>query len=229
MIKQISDKDAEVLLRDHAKYKLFVAESILGEIKSPIPSRPNYDTLILETYVESFLFFIVSVQDILLREINRKYRLVDKKVNPYSILKKLNVNDQKQDNIKKILEKYFSIPYRTTKQLDKKSYEDILLQGFITETTYMYDKDDNYYQTYWYRENTRLWELRQLRNQVSHERIMSTNTYVGSKNDVVFVLKLVDEVKDTLDFIEIAQPYDYLTSSLDQTKQFLYEIRQIIN
>ena len=230
MIKQISDKDSEDLLRDHAKYKLFVAESVLDDIRSAIPLRPNYDTLVLETHVETFLFFIVSAQDVILREINKKFNFFhDRNVNPYDILKNLNINDPTQTEIKKVMDKYFGKPYRTTKQLDKTSYEKILSHGLITETMYTYEKDGAYYHTYWYRGNTRLWELRKLRNKISHERIMSTNTYVGSKEVVTFVIELVEKVKTPLNFIEIEHPYDYLSESFNQTKQFITEIRQIIS
>ncbi len=56
---------------DPIKFKLYVAESILKQIPNTVPLKNNIESLLLEQNLEFFLFMIMSVQDIVLQEVNQ--------------------------------------------------------------------------------------------------------------------------------------------------------------
>ena len=182
---------------DSLGVKLSYAEHHLSKITSTIPDRltNNNNFLVLEYHIESFLFFLTSVQDILFREINKKlnFNIKEYNVSLDKIIEKLKIS--KSLIAVKILpefEKYFSAPKKRIKILSKKDVEkENLLVNYKEEQNgwlirnktdldiggIVHDKN-GIRKISFSRKNCTLWEIRELRNHAAHGSTLDIDIYV---------------------------------------------------
>ena len=138
MLEKIDDMEAGKKLEDDVYYKLYVAEEILKKIPDSIPdNKSGFDYLELETLMETALFFLASIQDVILKEIAESLlKIYFRYPNNNQIKDRLKIieNDDsideeirdKASNVKTILEKYFIKTKAYAKEISSAEREQLL-------------------------------------------------------------------------------------------------------
>jgi hypothetical protein len=230
---------AKNLSINHIDFKLFCAETYLEDIPTfvPLDIYPQ-QKVIAEMIMECFLFYAVSALDITFQEINKKLNLEIKQnlVRPFTIIKALKNNQTKES--KTILDqilKYFQQPIHTEKLISDKEFNDGLTRyddnivGFFTEYE---NRNTIKYQHSWNRDSSRLWELRNQRNIITHESLLRNAGSMGTvepKNYLRVRLVYNDNPTQTWDSAHYENPKEYYTEELNYVKKFINDVRTVLN
>ena len=183
---KLNDSDAKKTLIDRTDFKLSIAKNLLEKI-GIIPYSEGVKDFQLEFYAEGFLIFSNGVIEILADEINEKFQIF--KQNNYQvqyISYEQNLTDDGTRTISTMnkggrADKFFPSfnIYKLRDKLDttnsdQKSIFDLIMKYF----DYPKPTVDG-----WDFANSSLWQLRELRNHVAHQRALNRNYVIGDIED----------------------------------------------
>jgi len=239
MLRKIPHTDIDKLLKDHANFKILIAESFLDEIPKTLPLSWSLDLAKVLANVEAFVYFIISAGDILALEINKKLKVVDnRKCDMDKLFDGIKKVEQSNEVTKKIFEelnKSLSTPIRSRQRIEYSEYEKIInnftITGMLGTECEPNGGDYKYFSYKWETENSWLWELTMLRHQTTHERTVGWQGYVDSNDQrkTTIILPLKENSREPYDHHEIDNPYDYCKERLEKMKLFVKSIRMILN
>lgn len=263
MLKRIPNTQAGKILSDPIIYKKYVAESLLEQISSSIPvNRSGFDYMLLETQVESFLFFIVSVHDAVFAKMNEKLQLNLEQIdlaNMYQFKRGSKMNS----DIANILNHYFVQPTFRIRKITPKRAADLRTTGNsfgIMDRIVEYggtveglanlhrwhpkiDKSamsltNGFYERYWNVENSWLWLVRKMRDEITHGRLIMSLGYNGPsiQSHSTYLLRFVHHIvnehgkskSSRLFWLEIENPRQFFRKVFQKTNRFIAESQKIM-
>ncbi len=235
---ELDETKAKLLSTNPIEFKLFCAKTYLEDIPTfvPLDIYPQ-QKVIAEMIMECFLFYAVSALDITFQEINKKLKLEiqQNRVRPFTIIATLKINQTNES--KTILDqvmKYFQEPIHTEKIVSDKEFNDAFIRygddgvGFFTEYE---NRKKIKYRHSWNRNNSRLWELRNQRNIITHESLLKNAGRFGTvmpKNYLRVRLVYNDNPTQVWDSAHYENPKEYYSEALNYVKQFISDVKSVL-
>lgn len=231
-MSRLNDSNAKKILIDRTDFKLSIAKNLLEKIGG-IPYSEGVKDFQLEFYSECFLIFSNGVIEILADEINEKFQIFQRKNYQMKYMSyEQNLTDDETRMIStmnkggrtdKFLPSFNIYKLRdkldTTKS-DQKIIFDLIMKYFDYPKPTLQSWDFN---------NSSLWQLRELRNHVAHQRALNRNYVIGSREDVQYIFRF--EPIDTINFQlvrVVKNPQNFFKELFDDLVTFRNEIRNII-
>jgi hypothetical protein len=199
MTDRDTGKIAKKIISDPVDFKLTVARHFLYKIPDKIPAQ-SLDYFLFEANVDAFLFFCSSSIDIVKREINEKFKLFDKENVFYihGVRKKL-ADSGEQKKTKQVIADYFTTPTHA-------------------KTT----------KSGWNTEQSSLWRLQILRNQVAHGNVLK-KTKDGKTLSFVYTIREYKKQKMPPYLLKelTKNPRKYFVEIFDDLCEFVKKTRKI--
>lgn len=228
----MNDSEAKASLIDRTDFKLSLAKKFLEKIET-IPYTEGKKDFQLELCAESFLLFSNGVIEILTDEINDKFKIIKRE--EYCIEYISYEQNLTEDESRTLFvmnkggkkEKFYPPLniYKLSKNLDQND----VVQKQIFDLIMKYFDYPKPLLVGWDFTNSTLWQLRELRNHVSHQRALNRNYVVGSRQDVQYLFRF--EPIDWLQFQlvrVVKNPQNFFKELFDALVEFRDEIRNII-
>jgi len=109
---KLSDKTVEKILDDRIDRRLVVSKYYLNKIIGKFNLDGGWDHFYFTTNLDSFVFFASNAIEIISREINNEFSLINEnEVSIYKIKKQLDQNIENQNKIIQLISKYFENPH----------------------------------------------------------------------------------------------------------------------
>jgi len=223
------------LFQDVVLFKIACAEYFLEKISTIFLS--NQDMLHFETeiVIESFLFFMVASLDAFYDEINKKLNLQIDNHNLTRDLKLKLCNSQSKisDLILIELQKYTQKPNHEEKQITQ-HYAHDYARKYLNDSRGLdfWERFENrngvFYEHIWERQNSSLWEIRRLRNQITHSSLIKPSSEIGGFNRSAISLHFINNANKPHEMHFIFNPSQYFTRSINDVKNLVESIRKII-
>ena len=236
--KNLSDTVSKEILIDTVDFKLVLAKHVLERIPNQISSDFDWNHFVLESNVESFLFYSNLAIESLAMKIDETYNLqVLSTYNTKIISENQNhLWDQTEINREQLREGLTIFKVRNL--LNPAIADHARIQDIITR----YFGDPQLTSNGWDLSRSSLWQLRKLRNHVAHSQIMNRRIIAGNpRNRVLYLFRFTIEDYQSPDpsrnrperigenlAITIDRPYDYFENLFDNLLNFIDEIRAII-
>ena len=169
-----SDKEACDLLSKNTDFSQKMARKFLDSMPDNFSNKWP-ERIDFEITAEGFLFFIVSAKDRLLQEINKKFPdpLPDSCVSWNKLKTNINENSNPQfADIKKLIDD----SSKPSEYVISSSNDEIISE--------------------WKRDNSWLWEINELRNNIAHRNILKQAVYRPSGDDASDNPRLIMRIKD---------------------------------
>jgi len=226
---KLDDKLATKILQDTSDMKLIIARKYLNEINNPAQWSFNRKYFLTQYYAESFFHYAYSVIEIIQHDIEENLRFIPLVKSRLCFVygngtEKSTFQDEKypeyyiKDFIKKL---------KNSKNKKANKLYPIFIKYFSPPR-----KINNK----WDFSKSKLWMLREIRNHVAHQPILShhANIVVGGGSSAIwfaFRFKLVKSKRTKKEF-EIAvlhnRPRDFFEDLFTNLIKFRYEVRKII-
>jgi len=221
-------------LKDPIKFKIHSANYYLSLIPNFVPMDDFPEERVLaERVMESFLYFALSSVDILYLEINQKLSLgiSVKNLNAKSLNDGLSKSNLDESNkILNVLEDCSRQPHHTekpiTEQYAKEQFGKLYTLDYIAK--YENRNGKRFYHE-WNREKSWLWELRLLRNQITHRSLLSRMAIRGDENGDFLCVRLDYSAKLSYEMFFVANPNDYFSKNLKRIEELITTIRTILS
>jgi len=203
----IDDNVSKEIMLDPVDFKLVLAKHYLDQILDNVPLDACWDHFLLESATESFLFYANLAIEILTKEINDEFQLTpEKKFNIYRIQRLLDPTIPRQNHILQIINSHFQKP---SKEFPAAPYD--------------YSRSS-------------LWQLREIRNHVTHERIINRIAFRGTvMPENAFLLRFTIQRENSengsteiTEQILLKNPKDYFSQLFSSLKVFRKQIRSNI-
>ena len=112
-MKSLDDKIIGKILDDRVDRRLVVSKYYLNKIIGKFNLDGGWDHFYFTTNLDSFAFFASNAIEIITREINNEFSLIQNEndVSIYKVNRELDSSIEKQNEIKQIISKYFQNPY----------------------------------------------------------------------------------------------------------------------
>jgi len=229
---RLNNSNAKEMLIDRTDFKLSIAKNLLEKI-GVIPYSEGLKDFQLELCAEGFLIFSSGVIEILADEINDKFQIFKQKnYQMQYIAYDQNLTDDEERTILTMnrggrTDKFF--PYFSIYNLrDKLDLTDLDQKNVFDLMTKYFEYPKPTIQG-WDFTNSSLWQLRELRNHVAHQRALHRNYVIGSRQDVQYIFRF--EPIDTINFQivrVVKNPQNFFKELFDDLVEFRNEIRNII-
>ena len=206
-----SDNEAWELLTKNTDLSQRMAKKFLDSMPNNFSNKKS-ERIDFEITAEGFLFFIVSAKDRLLQEINKKFpnSFPDYRVKWDRLKHNINedLNPQFAD-IKKLMDDSFKPPEYV-----------ISSNGEIISE--------------WKRDNSWLWEINELRNNIAHRNILNQAVYRVLGSDTQSSPNLIMRIKDEqvthgthpgIRTLEIEDPRTYFKKCYDKFEKLKTDVR----
>ncbi len=230
---ELNDKLAKDILIDRTDFKLSIAKNLLEKIDIFIPHTENAKDFHLEFCAEGFLLFANGVIEILTDEINEKFQIfqrVDFQVEYVSYETSLDEESQRwlhTMNIGGSKDKFypkFNI-YNLRDNLDLQNADQKKVHDLISKY-FEYPKKIG---TNWDFSNSSLWQLRELRNHVSHQRALNRNYVIGTTRAVQYIFRFRPDPNKNFEVTRVVNvPKNYFSELYKDLVDFREGIRNII-
>ena len=227
----LDDPTAKEILLDRTDFKLTIAKKFLEKIGS-IPYSEGKKDFQLEFCAEGFLIFSNGVIEILADEINSKFNIFEQRTfqisfDPYEE----NLTDDEKFTIsamKKGAKKDKFAPSFTIYKLRENLISTDPVQKSISDLIMKYFDYPKPTITGWDFSNSSLWQLRELRNHVAHQRALNRNYVAGSVQDVQYIFRF-EPFPINFQIVRIVKnPQNYFSELFENLVKFRNEIRAII-
>jgi len=229
---KLNDKIAKEALHDQADFKLIIAKKFLENIDTSVPYDFDVKHFQLEFFAEIFLLYSNMVIEILSYEINDKFKIFPLRNFTIDYVKDEHENFDSEDmRLLNILNRgvkndkfypQFSI-YKIREALDPLDPEQNQIGDLIDK---FFTIPQNYVQG-WDFSKSSLWQLRELRNHVSHQRILDLHYVLGSKAQYVFRFQPEKTSSEQVAII-INDPQKFFSRVYDDLVEFKNNVRKII-
>ena len=195
------------------------------------------ERVLTEILIEEFLFFSVSAIDILFQDVNNKLKLdiLSNQVRPNSLVKALKVIEKREARaILGYLLQNFQEPKHVEKRISDEEFneESSKLDNALDFFTEYENRNRVKYRHFWDRSKSRLWELRNQRNTITHESLLKDAGLRGTVEPKDYLrVRLVynDQPTRMWDSIHVENPKEYYSEALTHVKQFVKAIQDILN
>ncbi len=237
--KELSTQDKKESFSDPIKFKILAAKIFLGKILTVVPLDSQIDeSFDSELNIESFLFFTISAVDILYHKINKKLNLniPESQVNTKNLkeeLEKLGNKESKQ--VLDIINCYIEEPKHSEKSISKETYLDKFAETHKDDSMIMefYSRFENrkgqYFEHFWDRTKSSLWELRTLRNQITHGSMLKGSGVRGTvEPSDYYMVNLKRNDATVRDNYHISNPHQYFSESLKNVEELISKIQSIL-
>lgn len=243
MISDIGSIELASILREGGiNFKILSAKSFLEKIPAIVPLETDAQhRLQTEINIQCFLLFAIGSIDIAYGHINTKLNLG---IKPYAV----KINTLCEQLRKKIIQEGSEIAKKLliefTFYIQEPEYEmKVITQDFATQYaeenlegimglefwTRFENKNGKWFEHAWNRENSSLWELRELRNATTHGYILKQSRQVINSYSLDGIeLKLNRNIRNHHDKFFILNPHEYFTKSLEDIIKHTNTIEQIL-
>lgn len=234
--KSVSE-EAATLLQDVVMLKIFCVEYFLQKIPQRFPQDQEFPSrLEAEIFIEAILFFGVAALDALYDEINKKLQLgIDNYYLTRDLESKLQTTQsEKHALILAELQKYNQKPTHT-ERIVTREYSHEYAKKYLNDNWGLdywerfENRNGTFYEHVWNREYSSLWELRKLRNQITHGSVIKRSGEFGGKNRSAVTVHLVKEAHEGREMHFVFNPHEYFENSLNDIKKLVESIRAILN
>jgi len=224
------------LFSNPIKFKLFCAEFKLKSLPKSVP-LDSKNKILLEMNIEEFLFFSVNAIDILLQGINKKLdlKILSHRINQKTIIDTLNINkNQKSELILKQFENFFQIPTHQEKiisdeEFSKASAESVNAMIFFSEYE---NRNRIKYHHVWNKSKSSLWILRNQRNLITHNSLLTDGGLRGTvpAKDFLRVYLVYNNSNIKIwDSLYCENPWKFYSDSFNDVWKFIENIHSILN
>lgn len=223
MTQEPSKKEIDEMITVLANFKFLAAGTMLKKIPNHVPlqvqTKRHFE---MEISIESFLFFIISAIDIVFAGINKKMSL---NIPSTSVTSKRLVRELKKKKSQKSkiiiseLQKYCKAPQHRSTPTTKKTaneYSRKYLNGSLGLDFWSIfeNRKGRWFRHTWDRSNSSVWELRRLRNQITHSSLLYQSGDRGTvKSRDAITLHLVNEASKPHEMYFIYNPKKYFSIS----------------
>lgn len=230
----------EILNDGKIKFKIHSAKSFLENIPESVPLQvDSEDRIKVEIDIQCFLFFSVGALDICYQNVNEKLFLgiLPHKFSFPKFQEKLNekviVGVSKAKLILDDLEKYTKEPTYEIRQSTQDYVDQYANEHFDgnrgLEFWSRFEHNSDWFEHIWKRKNSSLWELRKLRNLITHGSILKqsreqSNSYARDGLGV----PLNHEMRSFRDQYFVLNPKQYFQNSFRDVKMHINEIVVIL-
>ena len=221
------------------KLKFNILETFLEKIPETIPwDDESKEYMECEKNIECFLFFSISIVDILYQKINNSMVLDIQEHRVKSTTIETNLKKLKCDKAKRILEifnEHFSNPLRWCEPVTRKyalSYSEEKLAGSLgLDFWSRFEKrDGKYYENIWDRSKSKMWEINELRNQITHRRVLTRAAQIGPNSNSMYVqIPLIQISFNKIQYDYVKNPKKYFSESYKSLRKFVDKIYKIIS
>ena len=230
----MDDEDLKDILTKPIQFKIHAAEYYLEKIPHfvPMDDHPE-DRFRTELLMESFLFFALGSADILHKEINTRLNLEisDSMLTIKKIKECLtNMHSEKAQRILNILDDCSTEPKHFEKEIsieyNNSKFATLDAMDFVSQYE---NRKGVRYEHRWERERSWLWELRLLRNQITHQSLFRRMGVRGSMNVDTLSISLRYGAKLPHEYHFVQDPHIYFSNSLKKIKKLISNISDILN
>ena len=207
-----SDKEAWELLTKNTDLSQRVAKKFLDSMPDNFSNKTS-KRVDFEITAEGFLFFIVSAKDRLLQEINKKF--------PDSLPNHCVSWDRLKSNIDEDLNPKFA-------EIKK------IIDDSLKPSEYVVSMPDGEITLEWKRNNSWLWEINRLRNNIAHNNILNQAVSQVMGADIQDSPRLIMRIKDErlthgphpgLRVLEIENPSTYFKECYNKFEKLKTDVR----
>lgn len=231
-----SKEETSKALEDPVNFKFVAAGTILEKVPNYVPlqlqTRAHFD---MELAVESFLFFAVSAMDIVFSEVNKKMSLniPDTYVTGTRLVRELKKKKPpKSEIIISELEKHCQPPKHMispTTQESAHEYSEKHLNGSLGLDFWSIfeNRMGSWFKHEWDRSSSSLWEIRQLRNQITHGTLLKQSGERGTvKPRDAITVHLVKNATKAHEMHFIYDPKTYFSKAFSDSMELANGIRR---
>ena len=216
-------KDISEALKDPIKFKIHSVNYYLSQIPNFIPMEALPEEKILaERNMESFLYFALSAIDILHLEINQKLKLdiSDKDITVRKLMDKLfELDFDKSIKILDILETCSLKPQHVEESITEQAANEQFVKLDTLDYLSKYENRNGHrFYHEWNRKNSWLWELRLLRNQITHSSLLNRMALIGDVRQDFLCVRLDYNAKLSHEMVFVANPQEYFSESLKKLR-----------
>ena len=223
------------LFHDIISFKILCAEYFLEKIPNIFPSEHDPSYFETEMFMESFLFFIVASLDVLYSEINTKLKLG---IYDHYLTRDLETTLEKSELKLSLLilielQKYTQKPTHEEKQTTREDAH-IYAKKYLNDNWGLdfWQRFENrngvFYEHIWNRQNSSLWEIRRLRNQITHGSTTKQSGEIGGYNRNALSIHLVNDAYKSHDMHFVFNLHQYFTKCVVDVQNLVKSVRKIL-
>lgn len=237
LMKKSSSKVKLDLFKKDADFKIQAAKLFLEKLPTQMPLKiEEIDHFKTEINIECFLFMSISAIDISYMKINSSLLGIS---NGYITEKSLQcklkkINSKKTIKVFDILQNHITKPSHMEKSVTKafaNEYSEKFLAGSLGLDFWskFENRKGNWFMHEWNRDKSSVWEIRKLRNQITHGSILKQS---GERGTVMprdpITLHLTNNSTKTHEMDFIYNPKEYFMKSYNKVLEMLNEINHAL-
>jgi len=227
------------LTKKYIDFKLKSAQFFLDQIPLEVPLEIFYDEKNnAERNSQCFLFFALGSIDVIYGIINEKLNL---KIPTHLLTEKKLINSLSENRTEKAIkilseiEKYTMEPIHSETQTTKEVAMDFSKQELggslgVDYFSIFENRNGVHFMHSWNRENSALWELRKLRNEITHGPFFKTGGERGTvRSRDALIIPMKHGAEQPYEMAFIFNPHDYFSNSLNLVSNHVNEILTLIS